>query len=73
MTMVCAGCLDPILDSEKNTLHIHHDVINCDILFNGDDIDEVMANYAEHEMICDKQLYFHEEHCTKCARQMSAV
>ena len=73
MTMVCAGCLTPILDSEKNTLHIHHDIDRCNIKFDGNDIDEIMQKYVEHEIFCNKQLYFHAEHCIKCSRQMSAV
>lgn len=73
MKLVCAGCSEPILDSEKNTLHIHHDIDNCRFTFDGDDIDKIMVKYAEHEMMCNKQIYFHAQHCTKCVRQMSAV
>lgn len=72
--MKCAGCSEPILDSEKNTLHIHHDIDRCRTVdFDGEDIDDVLKRFAEHELLCDKQLYFHADHCTRCSRQMVAV
>ncbi len=73
MSMVCAGCSFPISEEEEGAQHIHHDTVSCSAPLAGDSIEEAMENYLEHELTCEKQLYFHEEHCTKCSRQYSAV